>query len=285
VFVMLLAAAATAGADPPDNYAKPDLLVSADTLAKPEERKKFTPVDMRGEVAYRDGHIPKSVNAKTGLWSRAVNEGKATPEFWTKEFCALGLHPGMKVVLVYEDVKEGCRVWWLMKLAGVPDVRLLDGGWKAYVAAKAEVDKEEFTNPGPPMEWKADPDRLATKDTVLSNVKDKVAQVVDARSEKEFSGETAMSKRGGHVPGAERLEWSDFLDEKTKTFKPAGELKKLIALHKLDLDKPCVTYCQSGGRSAVVAFGLELMGAKAVKNYYKSWSEWGNDPDVPVEKK
>jgi thiosulfate/3-mercaptopyruvate sulfurtransferase len=281
---MLLAAAATAGADPAEGYAKPDLLVTAATLAKPAERAKFTVIDMRGDAAYRDGHVPKSVNAKTGPWSRAVNEGKADAAFWAKEFAALGMKPTVPVVVVFEDVKEGCRVWWLMKLAGVEDVRLLDGGWKAYVAANGKVSTEPFTNPVPPAEWKPDPSRLATKETVLTNLKDKAAQIVDTRSAAEYSGATAMSKRGGHIPGAEPLEWSDFLDEKTKSFKSPGELKKLIAAHRLDLDKPCVTYCQSGGRAAVVAFGLELMGAKPVKNYYKSWSEWGNDPDVPVEK-
>jgi thiosulfate/3-mercaptopyruvate sulfurtransferase len=285
MLLMLLAAAATAGAEPPATYAKPDLLVSAATLTDAEKRKKFTIVDMRGDAAYRDGHVPGSVNARTGPWSRAVNEGKADAAFWTKEFAALGMHRDIPVVVVAEDVREGCRVWWLLKIGGVPDARLLDGGWKAYLAAKGEVDKKPFENPGALMEWKADPARLATKEVVLSSLKDKVAQIVDARSVAEFSGEQAMAKRGGHVPGAERLEWSDLLDGKTKTFKSAEELKALITAHKLDLDKPCVTYCQSGLRASVVAFGLELMGAKDVKNYYKSWSEWGNDAETPVEKK
>ena len=51
----------------------------------------------------------------------------------------------------------------------------------------------------------------------------------------------------------------------------------------MDLDKPNITYCQGGGRAAVAAFGLELAGAKNVRNYYASWAEWGNDPDTPVE--
>ena len=50
------------------------------------------------------------------------------------------------------------------------------------------------------------------------------------------------------------------------------------------MNRPAVTYCQSGGRAAVVAFALELMGGKQVGNYYRSWSEWGNDPDTPVAK-
>ncbi|MCU0704159.1 MAG: rhodanese-like domain-containing protein, partial [Fimbriiglobus sp.] len=67
-------------------------------------------------------------------------------------------------------------------------------------------------------------------------------------------------------------------------FKPAGELITLFEKGKIDLTKPCVTYCQGGGRAAVMAFGLELMGAKEVKNYHKSWGEYGADVKTPKEK-
>jgi len=48
------------------------------------------------------------------------------------------------------------------------------------------------------------------------------------------------------------------------------------------MGETAVTYCQSGGRAAVMAFTLELMGAKDVANYYRSWSEWGNAEDTPI---
>jgi thiosulfate/3-mercaptopyruvate sulfurtransferase len=50
------------------------------------------------------------------------------------------------------------------------------------------------------------------------------------------------------------------------------------------VNQPAVTYCQSGGRASVVAFTLELMGGKQVKNYYRSWAEWGNAENTPVAK-
>ena len=50
----------------------------------------------------------------------------------------------------------------------------------------------------------------------------------------------------------------------------------------INLDQPTATHCQGGGRASVMAFGLELMGAKDVSNYYKSWGEWGNADDTPV---
>ena len=74
------------------------------------------------------------------------------------------------------------------------------------------------------------------------------------------------------------------LDAKTKRFKSSSELKALLAERHIDVNKPAVTYCQSGGRAAAVAFALELMGGKQVENYYKSWAEWGNDPETPVDR-
>ena len=128
---------------------------------------------------------------------------------------------------------------------------------------------------------KAHLDRLATKEQVVGYVKDKDRQIIDARSGKEFCGEDKRAKRGGAIPAAKHLEWSDLLD-KDGRFKSADELAKLFKEHEISVKEPAVTYCQSGGRAAVMAFALELMGAKDVRNYYRSWSEWGNDPDTPV---
>src|SRR5262249_509141 len=108
-------------------------------------------------------------------------------------------------------------------------------------------------------------------------------QIVDARSEKEYCGvEKLTNKRAGAIPGARQLEWVDLLDQEAYRFKPAAELRRLFEQAGISLDKPTTTYCQSGGRASVLAFGLELMGAKDVSNYYSSWNEWGNTDDTPV---
>ena len=52
----------------------------------------------------------------------------------------------------------------------------------------------------------------------------------------------------------------------------------------IDPKRPAVTYCLSGGRAAVMAFTLELMGGDKVRNYYRSWAEWGNAENTPIEK-
>jgi thiosulfate/3-mercaptopyruvate sulfurtransferase len=78
------------------------------------------------------------------------------------------------------------------------------------------------------------------------------------------------------------LEWNDLLAKDTHRFKPSTELRKLIDESGIRLDRPIATHCQSGGRASVMAFGLELMGAKNVSNYYTGWAEWGNSDDTPV---
>src|SRR5262249_28305975 len=105
------------------------------------------------------------------------------------------------------------------------------------------------------------------------------------RSEAEHCGTTKLAKRGGAIPGSLHLEWSDTLDPKTRKFKSAPELAKLFKDAGIDVNRPAITYCQSGGRAAVMAVTLELMGARGVGNYYGSWWEWGNAGDTPVEQK
>ena len=111
------------------------------------------------------------------------------------------------------------------------------------------------------------------------------SQLIDARSEAEFCGDERLkTPRAGAIPGAKHLEWDDLLAPETGRFLAASELADVFAKAGVDLQQPTATHCQSGGRASVTAFGLELMGADQVSNYYRSWHEWSNAPDTPVVK-
>ena len=106
---------------------------------------------------------------------------------------------------------------------------------------------------------------------------------MDARSEDEFCGVNKRdNQRGGAIPGAKHLEWSDLIEQKTHRFKSAEELNRLLDQAGIDLAQPTASHCNGGGRAAVMAFGLELMGADEVRNYYRGWGEWGNSQDTPI---
>lgn len=72
------------------------------------------------------------------------------------------------------------------------------------------------------------------------------------------------------------------IDKDTQRFKSPSQLSKLFQDAGIDLERPTATHCQSGGRASVMVFGMELMGAKAARNYYASWAEWGNAEDTPI---
>jgi thiosulfate/3-mercaptopyruvate sulfurtransferase len=260
------------------DYPNAKILIEADAVKKLDSQA--VRLDARDEKAYLAGHLPGAIRLPTVEWGKAVPD---TPEAWAKRLARIGLTRETPVV-VYAgaDVREAARAWWLLKYAGAEDVRLLDGGYPAWLnaggTAETKANVARPVEPGKP----AKTDRLADKSDVLSILKDKSSQILDARSDGEFCGTANTAKRNGHIPGATAIEWTELLTPEKK-FKSPEELKKLFADRKVDLDKPAVTYCQSGGRAAVLAFGLELMGAKHVRNYYKSWAEWGNAGDTPVE--
>ncbi len=199
----------------------------------------------------------------------------------------LGIEQASQVVL-YDDgnAKDAARVWWILRYFGLKDARLLNGGWSAWrkaglpeSTASAAVKARDFVIVTP------NDGRLATKERILRVLKDgQKVQIIDTRSEAEHCGIDKFAKRGGAIPESLHLEWSEALDPGTHRFKSAAELAEIFKKAGVDLKRPSITYCQSGGRAAVMAFTLELMGAREVANYYRSWAEWGNADDTPVER-
>jgi thiosulfate/3-mercaptopyruvate sulfurtransferase len=264
----------------PATYPAPKLLVE---VSDPK-LKEFHLLDVRTEAKYQMGHIPGAVHTDIAPWSKAILADKADAAFWKTELARVGVTAKKPTVVYADDVRDAARAWWMLKFAGVPDARILNGGWKAYVAAKLPTETTQTVAKAEPHDWKPEMARVAGKKHVQEQLQGGIA-CVDARSKDEFTGAKALAKKGGHIPGAVHLEWVELLDPKTDTFLPPEDLIKLVKDRKIDLDKPQITYCQSGGRAAVLAFGLELAGAKNVRNYYSSWNEWGNADDTPVEGK
>ena len=269
---------------PKADYPRPELLAEPAQLAR--EVKAYRVIDVRPRKDYDAGHVPGAVHVEPEVWAKAFAAGQE-PAVWARKIGELGIDDRAKVV-VYDDAmsKDAARVWWVLRYWGAKDARLLNGGWKSWTKAGLPTSKEA-AQPTAVTFSVANPavDRLATKQGVLDVLEGKKAQIIDARSEAEYCGETALAKRAGAIPGALHLEWKQAIDPATHRFKSADELTAILKKAGIDPTRPAVTYCQSGGRAAVMAFTLELMGARDVANYYRSWSEWGNAADTPVEKR
>jgi thiosulfate/3-mercaptopyruvate sulfurtransferase len=281
---MLLTLLFSMAADKADSYPRADLLIEPAELAKPEVAKKFRILDARSKKDYEAGHIPGAVWVSHSAWSSAFAAGQ-DPKVWSHRLSKLGISDDTPVVIYGGPVNNAARIWWILRYWGVKDARLLNGGWKAWKAGGHPVSKEtpvvkagRFSASAPQTR------RLETKEQLLKQLKQDPPQLVDARSEAEHCGTVRTAKRNGSIPGAINLEWTELLDKKTGRFKSAAELRALFKDAGIKLDRPTVTYCQSGGRAAAMAFALELMGAQDVRNYYRSWAEWGNAADTPVQR-
>ena len=268
-----------------DSYPRPEFLIEAAALSQPEVAKEFVILDVRSQKDYDEGHLPKAQRVEAAAWSKAFADGDDA-DGWGKRIGDLGIGDASKVV-VYDNAssKDAARIWWILRYWGVQDVAILNRGWTAWKSGQLPI-QTDTPQPVAAANFQAVPasERLANKGSVLESLTNKSLQLVDARSDEEFCGSDKLSnKRGGAIPGARHLEWSDLIDEETQRFKKPDELRELFQKTGIDLDKTTATYCQSGGRASVLAFGLELMGAEDIRNYYRGWSEWGNSDETPVE--
>jgi thiosulfate/3-mercaptopyruvate sulfurtransferase len=278
-YLLLPAAAADAG---PPGYPRPELLIEAADLARALPAGKFRVLDARPETEYQAGHVPGAVRVDADAWRQAFQDGK-DQKGWARRIGVLGIDLDTPVV-VYDDKRgnDAARVWWVLRYWGVHDARLLNGGWKAWRGGPVEQGANRPRAVEPKLA--PQPKRLATKGQVKEALGGERPQILDARSTGEYRGTVRTARKGGAIPGTIHLEWTDTLDPKTGKFKSAEELAKLFKQAGVDVNRPATTYCQSGGRAAVLAFVLELMGDRDVRNYYRSWAEWGNADDTPIER-
>jgi thiosulfate/3-mercaptopyruvate sulfurtransferase len=277
--MLLLAAGADTDAK---KYPCAELLIEAGDLAKPQAAVRI--LDARGKEKYNAGHVPGAVWVNHATWAKTFGDGQ-DKKAWARGIGELGIDLDTHVV-IYDDnrSKDAARIWWILRYWGVRDVRLLNGGWKAWEATRGKIDKDTPKIAVVDVKLAAQAKRLATKGQMMEALKDKRLQIVDARSLDEHCGEEKTAMRNGAIPTALHLEWSDAIDKITERFKSPDELAKILKNAGIDPARHSATYCQSGGRAAVMAFTLELMGAKEVRNYYRSWAEWGNDDKTPIVK-
>lgn len=264
-----------------DDYPRKELLIEPEKLAK--TLGHFRILDARSKDKYLRGHIPSAIWIDHEHWSKTFAKHQQ-PADWAAMLGGAGVVPDLSVV-IYDDAssKNAARIWWILRYWGCRDVRLLNGGWQGWVDRDLPVSKKVDTPARLTIAArKPNANLLATRESVLDILKEKKTQIIDTRSAAEHCGDKKLARRGGAIPGAIHLEWSDLLDKNTGRFKRPDELREIFKKAGIDLTKPAVAHCQSGGRSSVMVFVMELMGAREVGNYYRGWSEWGNDDQTPV---
>ena len=242
----------------------------------------FLPAEGRsGRAEFEAERIPGAVFFDIDAVSDAASSLPhmlPSPEAFAAAAGGLGLSPD-NLVVVYDTfgVRSAARAWWTLKVMGYPQVRVLDGGLRAWKAAGLPVE----TGPAPapvPSEVTAvfSPERVRSLADVAAALAGQSAQVVDARSSARFRGEAPEPRpglRSGHMPGALNLPFDRLLTPEG-TLKPPTGLSAEFAAAGVDPARPVITTCGSGVTASVLALALEVLGHPAAV-YDGSWAEWG----------
>ncbi|MCM3659456.1 sulfurtransferase [Georgenia satyanarayanai] len=218
----------------------------------------------------------------------------------------LGVRPGHRVV-VYDGgvAAAAARAWWCLRWLGHEDVRVLDGGLPAWVAAGGELESDGVTaagdgaarevatavGDGPAHEattttgdrpTQAAPPSSSTMPTVTADdLLPYDGVLLDARATERFRGEVEpVDPVAGHIPGARSLPTGRLLGADGR-YLPAAELRALLTEAGADAGRPVAAYCGSGVTAAQLVLAAHEAGLDAAL-YPGSWSHWITDPARPV---
>jgi thiosulfate/3-mercaptopyruvate sulfurtransferase len=192
------------------------------------------------------------------------------------------------LVVAYDDYDHAFagRLSWALRYYGHDAVRVLDGGWRRWVAEGRATTTE--TPRRAAASFSARPRqalRRSADDVMLALGREDVV-LIDARPPPQFAGEASAAHRAGHIPGARNVPYTTLVDAQTGKFLPQGELKRAFDSAGIDvaaLPREVIVYCNGGVTCSVPMNALRMLGRDDVAVYDGSWNEWGNDPDRPIK--
>jgi thiosulfate/3-mercaptopyruvate sulfurtransferase len=281
VTVLLLALPALAVA------ALEDYFVQSDWLAA--NRTQVVVLDARQAPLYLLGHITGAYSVpRSEFLDRRGGVKSLVPT--TTEFEALmerfGITSETTVIAYAEDDNPyAARLAWTLRYHGHAKALVLDGGYEKWVkegrptsllpTAAAVPSNYRVTSVG---------EARAEVDYVLTRLGNPGVLVWDTRTPEEYAGTRVRADRGGHIPGATHLNWTELQHEVDgiKVLRPEPEIRALLAAHGISDRQEIIAHCQTGIRSSYATLVLQALGYEQVKNYDGSWIEWANNPDLPI---
>jgi thiosulfate/3-mercaptopyruvate sulfurtransferase len=246
-------------------------------------------IDLRDAKTFATSHIAGSLNAPYGAWrGPAANAGELpTLPKLTVLVQSLGLTASTPVMLVSSganatDFGVSARVYWTLKVLGITELSILNGGIKGWTLAGMPQDNLLTKVVASSYQPSIDSSLLATKEQLVQRINTGELLLMDARPAAFFNGETRVpaAKSAGTLPGAVNLEFDRWFIPGTSTFVTADQARKIAASSPIDPAKETVSFCNTGHWAAINWFAMsEVLGQKNVKLYAGSMVDWSQDPN------
>jgi thiosulfate/3-mercaptopyruvate sulfurtransferase len=290
------------------NYAHPESLVNtqwvADHLSDPQVRLVeivWGASPMFGSAAYENKHVLGAVAWDFESDIQDPARGDVLDKIGMEALLSKsGIEPETTIVL-YSGLSNilATFAFWLLKIFGHKDVRLMDGDRQKWLDEGRPTTSEAPAIP--PAQYQAQKPNWslrADRDNVLQSIGKARSVLLDTRSAAMYSGiDKAGAARGGHIPGAVNLAarretnpdgsfsaWRVPTVQPDGTFRAASELQAMIDELGVTRDEEIITYCVRGGLSTHAWFVLtQLLGYRNVREYDRSWADWGNLEGAPIE--
>jgi len=241
---------------------------------------------------YHDGHIPGAVHFNTDdLENGAPRWRLREADEVQRAFGRAGISRDTTVIVYGEKLIAAARVWWALKYAGVDDVRLLDGGFQAWVRAGFPVERQVRRPQPVQLNAPVASHLLATTEYVREHLPGPGIWLADVRSLAEFTGRTSgysYLEAKGRIPSSRHIGDGDdgayLYKQRNGHLRPPEEILAHWRQQGLasagdgkGFDREVVFYCGGGWRSSVAFFYAWLLGFENVRNYSDGWSGWSTD--------
>ncbi|MHB1668462.1 MAG: sulfurtransferase [Thiomonas sp.] len=275
------------------------ILISPADLSTAMQTEPMAIIDTRDPEAYAKGHLPGAVNLRDIFTYLATSTPEGRQELqqrFADEFGAAGLSGAETAVLYEESMNSGfgqsCRGYFLLTYLGYPKVKVLHGGYAAWVAAGMPVSLDAPTPKAAAFPLKTSAAAvMIDKHQMLAALDDPSIVILDVRDVDEWVGTSSSPygkdycPRKGRIPGARWLEWYRMMKPtpQGQMFKEPEEILAECATVGITPQSTVYLYCFKGARASNTYLALQQAGVKKVKMYFGSWNEWARDPSLPIE--
>ena len=228
-------------------YAHPEFLVDAAWVDAHRGDDNVVVVDTDVEAGYLRGHIPGAVMVPDN-YEKDPDTGRVhilPPDKFAVMCRNLGIRDDT-LVIAYDNNQSlyAARLWWALNYYGHTNVKVLDGGWRAWVQEGRSVSFDRApAASGATFTPRADESVMVKVDELKEACSLSDTVIWDVRSDGEYDGSASRgNQRAGHIPGAVHLEWFNVMDRETHRFKPAEEVRRLLEEHGITPDKSAYAY-------------------------------------------